>query len=534
VFERPLGFVEISFDSDGVNHGGRVDLTQSIEFQLQTKLTPEELLKRIKVAWTVLRCRHILLSARIVDRQRASVERWFVIDIANNRDTVLEEAEPSVTSLLDHDPIDIYEFHYHALNTARMVDPEKTLSKLIILPLQNIASDNYHLRLVIVVAHVIADGVSLASWIKDLMDLINMSEDNLNGLFEQSLQHEVVEASLPPAQEDLYPPIAGSRAQQLWFWAIIRILRHIRKPLPDGLPNPLRRRNKRHAQLAPQFSKALDYSPANLPPNNSGFCKPVLSLAASKRLTRLCQQAGTTIGAGIFALVGVAMMDMEERLRPGVPLEKRRPFITSFPINPRPLLKYEGSYDSCMVAFCGGIVFPFLPASLNFDGRFRLLTKVADRQMRVIQKRRKSSLGWHESNVIRMLATSYITNLEEAEDKSLRPYRRGFNPQGSCTATTPFPAATCGVSSLGSIKWSTPPNSNDIARDKNDLFVELKNFTGGTRAREGGFMCTSASNEQGVIAYMISYDSSAIDDSLVEEWKTRIETILEPETEPKL
>ncbi|KIW01038.1 uncharacterized protein PV09_07553 [Verruconis gallopava] len=544
VYERQLGLVEASFDNDGVHYGGRADLTHSFEFEIRTSLAPNKLRERIVLAWSALRLSHLLMLSKARDRTSSAsggsgdgeeLQRCFVVDLPTDAAAAIEEARASLTSLLEQDAaIDPVEFRTHALNSARIVDPTRSLSHLFILPSRRVDADRYRLSFMIVLAHMIADGLSLHNWLGHFNELLNTRPAELYELLVQSLREETIRSRLPPAQEDLYPPIPGSKARQRWFWAIIRILRHVRKPLPEGFVNPLRRANRVTLALEPKFSDVLDYSAEKLPPLNSGCCTPAMSLSASRRLAGLCRSAGTSIGAGVFALVALVMMDIEVQRNPDTPLEKRKPFIASFPLNPRPFFGYAGKHDSCMLAFSDGIVIPFLPPDLPLEGRLKLLAKAAHRQLRAYQKR-KEGLG-NSHSPMRMLATNYITAVERAEDKLPVQYKRGVNPQGNYPANSAWSAATCGVSSVGLVKECTPGRYNlDLplgspTSGERDLIVDFRELRGGVRARDNEFLCGNSSDQEGRLSYAVSYDASAMDEQLVELWKRKMESVLEPDS----
>jgi hypothetical protein len=533
VFERQLGLVEASFDVDGVHYGGRADLTHSFEFEIRTNLNQDQLLNRIVLAWTVLRLHHVLLLARAEDiRKEEGLQRCFVVSVPKELDAAIAEARQSVSSFLDHPSIDNHEFRHHALNIARIIQPEVVLSRLFILPPKRLSDNRYRLPFLILLAHSIADGLSLFHWMGHFVDLINQSDEELKALLTSRVREDAVKSRLPPAQEDLYPPVAGNMARQRWFWAIVRILRHVRKPLPPGFTNPLRRTDRIQLNLEPKFSDIFDYTKDKLPPLNSGSCTPTMSLSASKRLAKICREAGTSVGAGVFALVGLVMMEMYEKAELDIPLSQRRPFIASFPLNPRPFFNYTGPHDSCMLAFSNGIVIPFLPSYLPLEGSLRLLARAAHRQLKTYQKRRNPTLSSHSP--IRMIASNYLTAVERAEDKLPPQYRTGVNPQGRYPANVNFQTATCGVSSVGLVKDVQPGKYDlDDMRSK-DLVADFRELKGGVRARDNEFLCGNSSDAEGRLEYSVSYDASAMDEGLVEEWKRRMETILEPEAGSRL
>ena len=87
--------------------------------------------------------------------------------------------------------------------------------------------------------------------------------------------------------------------------------------------------------MPPTYSQIFKYSFERKPPLNSFHCTASLSRKASSRFVQLTRAANASIGAGCFALVALAMMELEEVRHPDIPLSERRPFIAAFPLNPK-------------------------------------------------------------------------------------------------------------------------------------------------------------------------------------------------------
>jgi hypothetical protein len=531
VFKRPAGLVEGSFDTDGLYYGGRADMHSTLTLEISSTINDDQLRQRIVKAWSVLRLQHPLLFARVDGNSKLGEARTIVIQEPTNAQQVLDNGANSVITVHPRPDFDVQDFRKHMMNAGRIIDTSKSLSQLFILPLEPLQNGNYILRLVQVTAHMIADGLTLYNWTSHFIDLLNQSSKELDHQLSVSLQ-QGIDVKLPPAQENLYPPIPGSRARQRWFWAIQRILRHCRKPIPQGFINPLRRQERKVSGLSEaKYPEALDYSPSHVPPMQSGHCLPSLSPAASKRLIALSRAANCSVGAGLFALHGLVMMELEEELHPEIPLAERAPFVTSFPLNPRPFFNYAGPHDSCMLAFSDGIVFPFLPSDTNLEGRLRLMTKSAHRQLRSYQKKlREPVKGWDPHSALRMIADSYLTAIERDEAKRPRKYRTGINPQGVYPANVQFFRATCGVSSVGSVKSWVAPGKHNLDDATKDVVMDYRSVKMGVRARENEFLIGSSGDSEGIIHFNVSYDASGLDERLVEGWKRKMETILEIDT----
>lgn len=234
-------------------------------------------------------------------------------------------------------------------------------------------------------------GLTTHAWHSHFVDLLNLSDTELEEHMENLCTATNLKDRLPPAQEAVYPPIGMSPARSRWKWAISRILRHKRTPPPDAFKNPLKRADAlpEAEAMPPIFENVLDYS--KKPPCNAYVGAATLSASVTRNIVRVCREVKCSVGSGLFALVGMAQMALEEHDNPDTPLDQRRPFVASFPLNPRPFLNYNGPPDSIMLAFSDGISLPFLPSTLPVEARFSLLVRQAHRQLGVYQKKPRSS-----------------------------------------------------------------------------------------------------------------------------------------------
>ncbi|KAG9188770.1 hypothetical protein G6011_07475 [Alternaria panax] len=541
LFKRPLGLVETSFDSDGTYYGGRADMTALYTLATQHELSTAELRRRIALAWTSLRLQHPLLMARVIDNQETGT-RNFAVDVPVSQESAIQEVEKSIVWVEEaYDEIDDEELYHHAYNVTRIIEPTKCLSKFHVLPLRKSPDGTYELRLLIVIAHQISDGLSAYNWFSHFLRIINQPSQDILAEIESVRTPERIKAILPAAQEDLYPPIAGNKARQLWFWALIRVLRHVKKGgLPPTFTNPLRRekRLEEPLPLEPKFDKIFDYSSSTRPPMSCGHVSASLSAAASARLISLCRSAKVSIGAGCFALAGLAMMAIHEKRSPSTP---HPPFTASFPLNPRAFFVNPAPADSCMLAFSEGIIMPFLSSDLPVEGRFKLVAKHANRELRVYQKRLKGKTGTSgildKSSPGRLLATGYVTQIERVEAK-LPPSRRSAstqNPQGSLAPSTAGFGATCGVSSLGPLAAFFKRGTYDLKNlGVKDFVADFRDVKIGVRARENEFLVGSSTSAEGIIGFGVSYDLNAISAEAAEMWRETIEGLLEVREVAKL
>lgn len=539
-YRRPLGLVESSFNTDGSDYEGRADVNALLTLEIRSALNPDEFRRRILLAWASLRLQHVLMLARVLYNQH-SAQRHFAVELLEDSQEALQRASKSVVFINDYyQNVDENDLYRHCLNTARVLSPDESLSRLFVLPLELLPNGNSRLHLLIVVAHEITDGLSIFYWMSHLIQILNTPLPELEKNLSFNLTRENVSSRLPPAQEDLYPPVSGSLARQRWFWAIMRILRHVRRPLPPTFANPLRRiqRLSSSVEMPPTYSRIFNYSPERKPLLNSFQCTASLSRKASSRFVQLTRAANASIGAGCFALVALTMMELEEVRHPDIPLSERRPFIASFPLNPRAFFGYSGPSDSCMLAFSDGIVLPFLASDLDIEGRFKLTARQAHRQLCTYQKRLRSTelnVGLAPRSVARLIANSYLVAIERGESKLPPEQRTGINPQGSYPANMISSGATCGVSSVGSVTHFFHPGMHKLEDVGNaaDFAADFRSIRMGVRARDNEFLVGSGT-ESDSIRFNVSFDGNAIGEEAVRLWKQKIETMLDVNKMAKL
>ncbi|KAI4685407.1 uncharacterized protein J4E84_006135 [Alternaria hordeiaustralica] len=543
LFKRPLGLVETSFDSDGAYYGGRADMTALFTLALQHKLSKPELRRKMALAWTSLRLQHPLLLSRVIDDQETG-RRAFAVDVPSSQDSTIQDVEKSIVWIEEaYEEVNEQELYHHAYNVTRIIEPTKCLSKLHVLPLRQLPDGTYELHFLIVIAHQISDGLSAYSWFSHFVRIFNRPSQDILAEIESVRRPQKIKTVLPAAQEDLYPPIAGNKARQRWFWALIRVLRHVKKGgLPPTFTNPLRRekRLEEPVPLEPKFNKIFDYSPSTRPPMSCGHVSASLSPAASARLISLCRSANVSIGAGCFALAGLAMMAIHEKQSPST---NHPPFTASFPLNPRAFFVNPSPPDSCMLAFSEGIVMPFLSSDLPVEGRFKLVAKHANRELRVYQKRLKGKGKTGTAGILdkgspgRLLATGYVAQIERVEAK-LPPSRRSpsfQNPQGSLAPSTAGFGATCGVSSIGPLATFFKRGTYDVKDlGEEDFAADFRDVKIGVRARENEFLVGSSTSAEGIVGFGVSYDLNAISAEAAEVWRETIEGLLEGREVAKL
>ncbi|KAF2132879.1 hypothetical protein P153DRAFT_393823 [Dothidotthia symphoricarpi CBS 119687] len=537
-FERPLGLVESAFDIDGTHYGGRADMTGILTLHIAHSLSPQALRHRIALAWTNLTLHHVLLRSRMKPSSTTGAlsPRKFVVDVPASPSEAVTRTSAQIVWLSDFYPVvDEQDLHHHALNVTRIIDPATCLAKLLVLPLVRLPDGTHSLRLLTVFAHQISDGLSAYTWFSDLLRILNTPARGIEEDIAACVRPERVYASLPPAQEDLYPKISGSRARQRWFWALVRVLRHVHKPLPPTFANPLFRATRLDAppQLPQTYSKVFDYSAATRPPMAAAHITAALSPAASARLMALCRGARVSVGAGCFALAGLSMMSFQSP-PPDAPPPS---FAASFPLNPRAFFANPPAPNSCMLAFSDGILMPHLPASLPLETRFRIVARRANKELRVFQKRRNADDNaergaLHIHSPTRLLATGYVAQIERVAAK-LSPAEQALrmpnpNPQGALPAATGAYGATCGVSSVGSTAGFFAAGAYELLDlGERDFAADYRGLKMGVRAREREFLVGSSTDADGIVGFGVSYDACAISRETAEEWAGRIGGLLE-------
>ncbi|KAK3703994.1 hypothetical protein LTR37_014097 [Vermiconidia calcicola] len=540
-FHRPLGLVEFAFDGDGRYFEGRADMNVELEVEIKTTLTNKhDFRERILFAWTCLRSQHALLQSKALpgnvlfgpeDRNDGDV--YFAIDAPRNVSQAIEDGGKQLVFLDDHfETVDPIDFWVQCQNVARVIDPSEALAKMFVYPLVPTKGGCSTLRFLAVKSHQISDGLTMYIWFRNFVHYLNMTLRELRQRLVELMEPKGLHSRLPLPQEALYPPITGSRARQRWFWLLTRILRHVRKPLQAGFENPLQRRLRREVAIPPSpiYAPVLDYS--KTPPLNSTPCFAKASLKATKRLHRLCREANASVGAGCFALAALIMMEFYERREPNVPLAKRRPFISGFPLNPRAFFNHTNEPDSLMLAFCDGILLPFLSSDLDLDGRLRLLARQAHRQLAVYQKRanpKRDDTGiqyMSSTGAGRLLPIQYIGSVERKEFKQPDHLKTGINPQGAYPMRPNMTTQTCGVSSVGRTGALVEAGIYNINDDSKDFVAEHRNVHANVRARDNEFLVGVGGSDEGLWAN-VSIDASAMDPELVGQWRERFQTILE-------
>ncbi|KAK5677340.1 hypothetical protein LTS10_009910 [Elasticomyces elasticus] len=535
-YYRPIGLVESTFDSDGRYWEGRADINLCLQLEVRSVLSQDDLHQRILLAWTCLRCHHWLLQAKALPLDGKEIN--FAVDVPLSAVDAISTAGRHLVHLDQHyDHVDWIDWWRHCQNASRIPDPTHALAKMFVLPLEGRANskDTSMLRFLTVGAHHIWDGLATYIWMRDFVDLLNRTPKQLEQRLASLLDPSGLKSRLPLPQEALYPPISGSRARQRWTWLLTRILRHVRKPLQACFGNPLLRQHPLPPiPLSPTYAAVLDYT--RVPPLNSTPCFVAINDRCTRRLHRLCREVKASVGAGCFALSALVMMEMHERLQPDIPLAERKPFISGFPLNPRAFFDHHVEPDSCMLAFCDGITLPFLSSSLDLDGRIRLLTRQAHRQLAAYQKRTRPTGAEEEAQYMssrgagRVLANQYIYSLERADQQLPSELKTGINPHGGYPMQPNMTRQTCGVSSVGRGGGVIQAGMYDV-HDSNRLaeqegFVaDYRSINAGVRPREGEFLIGIGGSDDGLWAN-VSIDASSIDLALLETWKEKMEHVL--------
>lgn len=545
-FYRRQGIVENLFDADGIDFEGRADLSIGLHVTVACALDQEQLKERVLLCWAVLRQSHVLLSSSSVYGEeiapdaigRRWVDKCFLYQVPHDVSEAMQAANESMSYMNgETSGVDYDEFYKHAMNTARVVDARQRLSRLFVFPDHDMSARPSSLRLLIIAGHQVADGLSVFRWANHFIDLLNTSPHILSQMLESAISDpRAVLSRLPPCQESLYPPRGRTIAAQRWNWLITRLLRHVRRPAPRAFPNPLARRIPLSAaeDLPPTYATALDYS--KKPPLNCFVATMDLSQRATHNLIRLCRQAGISVGSGAFVLVGMVMMRFEEIRNPYIHFTDRPPFIGSFPLNPRPFLSGKpttGKEDSLMLAFSDGVILPFIPSHLDLQKSFRVLGRLAHRQLRRYQKRKRTlqeelSLGSHSPS--QLLPSLYLETFDRLNNKVKPEQRLDFNPQGAYPVQPGYPG-TCGISSIGDRTALIDSRGYDLDQiHGQDLVADFIGLKSSVRARYGEFLVGAAGTKD-MLGFLVSYDGSLIDPDKVQQWQQMIKDTLDYDME---
>jgi hypothetical protein len=106
-------------------------------------LSPSAFRERILLAWTRLRCQHILLQARTetLTTTSGTMENFapqglhFAVDVPGNLEQAREDARKHIVFLEDfYESVDPEEFYLHCQNVGRVVDAEVALAKCFVFP----------------------------------------------------------------------------------------------------------------------------------------------------------------------------------------------------------------------------------------------------------------------------------------------------------------------------------------------------------------------------------------------------------------
>ncbi|GAB7365927.1 hypothetical protein MBLNU230_g7255t1 [Neophaeotheca triangularis] len=224
-------------------------------------------------------------------------------------------------------------------------------------------------------------------------------------------------------------------------------------------------------------------------------------------------------------------MEMYERNEPEVPLAERKPFVSGFPLNPRPFLEGHIELDSLMLAFCDGIVLPFLPSNLDFDSRIRLLARQAQRQLAAYQKRARpkdeeAQLDFMSSRGAgRVIPNHYLGSVERADAMLPSHLRKGVDLQGEYRLPVSY-GQTNGISSIGRRDGLINSGMYNLEDSSKDFVADYRSLDMAVRARAGEFLVGISGGSDG-LGSGVSVDIGVMDPVLVEEWKKRMEIILE-------
>lgn len=116
-----------------------------LKLSLKSTLSQENFRERILLAWTRLRCQHLLLQAKSISLSSADNTGessfapqglHFSIDVPRNVQEAREVAGKHIVFLEDYyESVDTDEFYMHCQNGGRVVDEGVALAKVFVLPI---------------------------------------------------------------------------------------------------------------------------------------------------------------------------------------------------------------------------------------------------------------------------------------------------------------------------------------------------------------------------------------------------------------
>jgi hypothetical protein len=160
------------------------------------------------------------------------------------------------------------------------------------------------------------------------------------------------------------------------------------------------------------------------------------------------------------------------------------------------------------------------------------VAKHANRELRVYQKRLKDGsqqLGsFDRHSPERLLATGYLSQIERVDAKLPAERRTGLSPQGELKPRIGQYGATCGVSSVGSLKAYFRPGEYDLKNlEGKDFAADYRGLKMGVRARENEFLIGSSTDANGIVGFGVSYDMNAISQEVAQKWAETVSGLLE-------
>ena len=174
-----------------------------------------------------------------------------------------------------------------------------------------------------------------------------------------------------------------------------------------------------------------------------------------------------------------------------------------------------------MLGFSDGLAIPFTSSKLPIEGRMRLAARQAYRQLKALRGAQPKSTT---PIVSQLVPWNYLSVLQRADGKS--KHSKKMNPQGQYPVRTSS-GATCGVSSVGA-RWNLLSAGKHPPDSESSFHAEFRDLENGVRARDGEFL-VGCFSDPGGLHLNISYDASRLDETAIERWKLRVESLLEPE-----
>uniref|UniRef100_D8PT78 Condensation domain-containing protein n=1 Tax=Schizophyllum commune (strain H4-8 / FGSC 9210) TaxID=578458 RepID=D8PT78_SCHCM len=510
VYRRPLGLLEQGFYWDS-QFSGTADTLQLVSLRVEPQRVTPELLER---AWNFTKQRHPLLGARVEELSY------------RQQDFVLEESRlhSCIPGEIIYDSIpSAAEAHSYAdriINSPRRLTNDLLAQLFIILQ----ADDVQTTHLIIVVAHMITDGMGNFALLRTLMEALSQPSVDVGPLEERLWLARSTNALFADSEQPV--------ARQRWHRALGAVIMQLRM---SGM--------KGGHTLPRKISAATPFTPTR-----SRFLDTSFSPSETKKIIQSCREQKVTFGNAYHVLGQIAMTRVLHRLHLAGKISddewafrQREPFMPGGPLNQRPFLDPEwyARGGSATVNVAISFYFnrlPVMPGGKNAGAHGRLPTYVE-----LLSKRRfflRARMMKAQANAFvrhpRHIDINYARLPIRVAGASVQVERwRAIQRSGaSDLSTEPISAIeqakganfvmTFGGSSMGNVSLCLPfcykcviplkypANSPEPIIEILETHTRLR-----TRPTE---LYLGGATFKGQLGLVVHYDGNVYEDALVQEW----------------